>query len=99
MKRTVDVCLAPVHDLAQFFPIGDIFELHKFDRSSGDDHAVVKAVFDVIEGLIELHEMLGRRVLRMIRSRIEKIDIYLKRRITESTKKLSLRCDLIRHEV
>ena len=54
----VDVLLAPLHDLAQLVPVFHVAEVQVFDRCAGDNHAVIGAVFDLVEGAIEGAQMI-----------------------------------------
>ena len=62
MQGGVDIALAPLHDLTKLLPIIDIFISEFFHGRTGDDHAVVAVVSDLVKYLVKIKQMVGRSV-------------------------------------
>ena len=99
MERRIAVLLAPLHDLGDLFPVGDLLEGHLLDGRTRDDEAIILLVAHLGERAVEFRKIVLRRMLRHIRLRIDEVDLDLQRRIAQKTQKLRLRHRLVRHEV
>ena len=62
MECAGDVFAAPVHYLGEFVPVVHGLEVHLLHGGTSDNHAIVATVADLVEGLIERAEMVGRGV-------------------------------------
>ena len=91
--------LRPLEDLAQLWPIVDRLEIVELDRRTGDDHAVVTLVANVVEPYIERFQMLSWHMRSAMADRLQKIDLDLQRRIGKLTQDLCFRFDLGGHQV
>ena len=94
-----DVLLAPVHDAAVLVPVVDLLEGQVLHRRARDDEAVVVAVGEGVEGLVELDQVVGRDVLGLVGGDPHEVAIHLDRRLGDEPQNLSLGLDLGGHEV
>ena len=81
MKGTVYMSLGPFHNLAHFIPVQSLFTRHIIQWCSGNDHPVIATAPDLIEGIIELLQMMDIRMSRSITGCLQEIHLNLKRRI------------------
>ena len=58
-----NVGLAPLHYLAQLFPVFNLLELHLLNGRARDDQSVKLSVLDLVEGLVKRQHVLGGGVL------------------------------------
>lgn len=89
----------PLENLAELRPVINIFELHFFYRSAGDDHAVVVLVADIVQGNVERLEVLARHVRGLMADGLEKVNLDLKGRVGELAQDLRFGLNLGGHEV
>ena len=61
-KGRVHIALAPIHDAAQFLPIGDFLKRQMFDRGTGDDQPIEFFAPDIADGAVKALHMIGRGV-------------------------------------
>ena len=94
-----DVLLCPVHDLAQFPPVGDLLKLQLFHRRTGDDEAVELQVLDLVETHVVHRHVLFVGVPRLVCERLEEGHLHLQRRVSKQSKQLGLGRDLGWHQV
>src|SRR5215211_3571943 len=54
IKRRLNVCLRPIHDVSQFVPVFDFFKRHLLHGRAGNDEAVEFFFFYILERHIML---------------------------------------------
>ena len=66
MKSGLDMCFAPFKDTAKLLPVVDFLILQLFNRRSGNDQTVEVSVFNLVERVIKLLQMVLRSVDRLM---------------------------------
>ena len=89
----------PFHNLNQLRPVIDFLEIHLFNRSTGNDKAVIILVFNIIKGLVKFEQMVFRRVCRFMSCCLNQVDLNLDRRVGKTAENLCFRNDFGRHEI
>jgi len=74
-----DVRLAPVHDLAELVPVVHVLKGHVLHGGAGDDEAVVILVLEGLEGVVELHQVVGRDVRGLVAGDAHEVAAHLQR--------------------
>ena len=74
--RGKHVLLGPIHDAAKLVPIVDALERHLLDGGARDDEAVIIVGLELVERVVELHEMV-RRVRGLVARDAHEIDAHL----------------------
>ena len=90
--------LGPVHDAAELVPIVDALERHLLDGGARDDEAVIVVGLEVVERVVELHEVV-RRVRGLVARDAHEVDAHLDGRLRNEAEDLRLRFDLRGHQV
>ena len=96
--RGQHVLLRPVHDLAQLVPVVDLLERHLLHGRTRDDEAIVVVVLEVIERVVELHEVIGG-MGGLVGRDAHEVDAHLDGRLRDEAQDLRLCLDLGGHEV
>ena len=99
MQGGVDVCLRPVHDARELFPVINVVEIEQLDGGARDDEAVEVLVFHVVEGDVERFQVLFGDVFRDVALCTEELHLDLQRRVRELSQDLRLGGDLGGHKV
>ena len=99
VEGAVDMGFGPLHDPAQFLPVGHFLEGQKFHRRAGDDHAVIILVLNLVERLIERQHVLLGSILGLVAADLHQLQFHLQRRVAQQTGKLCLGNDLGGHQV
>ena len=79
IHRREHVRLRPVDDPAELVPVVDVLELHLLDRRAGDDEAVVVVVLERVEGVVELDQVVGAHVRRLMAAHAHEVAAHLQR--------------------
>ena len=58
----IDVGVSPVHNHGQFIPIVNLFKLHLFHRSPGDDQSVKLLSLDVVKSVVKFDQVFFRSI-------------------------------------
>ena len=90
---------APLHDLRDLIPIRNAFERELLNRRAGNNKSVVFFMPYLGKGSVKLRKIVARRVRRDVGLRVDKVHLYLQRRIAEEAQELRLRHILDRHEI
>ena len=90
---------SPVEDIRQLVPIGYIFILNLFHRSTRDNHAVILMMAHLLEISVECAHVLHRRVLRGVALDLHQRQFDLKRRVGKQTNQVGFRSNLQGHQV
>ena len=91
--------LGPFHDFRKLRPVLYLLERKLLDRCAGDDQAVEVLLLHLIQGHIELIEMRGVGVLRLVGRHGHKGDLRLNRKVRQHTENIKLCILLQRHQV
>ena len=73
----------PFHDLAELIPVVHVGEIQILHRCSGDDHAVILLILDLMEGRIKGRQVLGVSILGNVAQGVEQFYLDLERRVGE----------------
>ena len=90
---------SPVKNLLELIPIIDLFEIKMLNRGTRHHEAVVIVVLERLNGLIELHQMVGAHMRTLVRGGLHEIDLHLQRTFRDQTQQLRFRLDFLRHEI
>ena len=99
VEGRIDIDAAPIHDLGELMPIRNVFEVKQFDGRPGDYESVILLSTNVLEGAVELRQVVLRSVGWGIGLCIYEVDLDLQRSIAEQTKQLRFGDVLDGHEV
>ena len=94
-----DVGGCPVENLLELVPVVDLLEIEVFDGRSRHHKTVVIVVFERVERLVELHQMVGAHVRGLVGGGLHEVDLDLQRALGDQTQQLRFGLDLLRHEV
>ena len=83
MKCWIYILFAPFHYCAKFIPIVNFFKFHLLNGSTGNYHSVISVVFDFIKCIIKFSHMNSWNIFWFMAFYLKKVNINLKRRITE----------------
>lgn len=98
-KLRISLVFAHSEDVAQFRPVVHIFKGELFDWCSGDDHAVIALVANVIQIHVERFHVLGGYVRCFMRDGLQKVDLNLQGRIRELAQNLGFCFDFQGHQI
>lgn len=99
VERGVDMSFGPFHDLAELIPVVHVGEIQILHRCSGDDHAVILLILDLMEGRIKGRQVLGVSILGNVAQGVEQLYLDLERRVGELAQQLGLGDDLSGHQI
>ena len=99
VERGVDMSFGPFHDLAELIPVVHVGEIQILHRCSGDDHAVILLILDLMEGRIKGRQVLGVSILGNVAQGVEQFYLDLERRVGELAQQLGLGDDLSGHQI
>ena len=74
-----DVGGSPVENLLELVPVVDLLEIEVLDGRSRHHKTVVIVVFERIERLVELHQMVGAHVRGLVGGGLHEVDLDLQR--------------------
>ena len=89
----------PVENRLELVPVVHIFERHMLYRRAGDHETVVIVVFERVEVLIELDEVVGGNMRGLMRGGLHEVDLDLQRRFGDQSQQLRFGFDLLGHQV
>ncbi len=96
-KGGMNMGLGPVHHLAQFIPVGDIFERQVFDRGTGDDQAIEFLIAHVLKRPVEFLHMRGGGVARLMIGHADQMQVDLQGGCADQAGELIFGLNLFRH--
>ncbi len=99
VKRGLDMGLGPLHDLAELRPVVDLIVGELLHRRPGDDQAIEVPVFDLIEAVVKLVQMVVGGVHCLVGGDAQKRNVQLERGIAQHSEELKLRILLLWHQV
>ncbi len=96
--RGKHVLRGPIHDFAELVPVVHVLKGHLLDGRAGDDEAVVVVDLEGLEGVVELHQVVGG-VRGLVGGDAHEVHAHLQRRLGDEAQDLRLGLDLGGHEV
>ena len=91
--------LGPLHDFRKLRPVLHLLERKLLDRCAGDDQSIEVFLLHLVQGHVELIEMGGVGMLRLVGRHGHKGDLRLNREVRQHAEDIELRVLLQRHQV
>ena len=99
VEGTMDMALAPLHDLTELIPVFHLLELQKLDGRTSNDHPIVISVSNILKCLVKGDHVLLGGMCRLMAAGLQKLQLDLQRRVSKQSGELCLRIDLGGHQV
>ena len=99
VHRRENMQLAPVHNRLVLLPVVDALEGEVLNRGAGNDEAIIVLVHKMVERVVELHQVVRRHVLGLMRRHAHEVTVHLNGRLGNESQDLGFGFNFGGHEV
>ena len=89
----------PIENPLELLPVIDLLERHMLHRGARHHKTVVIVVLQRVKRLVELHQVIGRHMRRLVGGGLHEVDLHLQRALGDEPEQLCLGLDLLRHKI